>query len=217
MSKACRQCGHKTADEERFCSKCGYEYYPCDADTDSDEPISDIRIGDYLIEDIKLVVVKKTSTYIDKFSRLESGNPKRSFNWSSALFGANWTGYRKMGLQTLFFILLQTVFTWVMSIILVMTAIIFRSSGAILLFGICFIILDLILYGYLGDWIYWRYVKRKLNRCGCKNRPAFFNAYKNARLSEGSGVSIGGIVLAILGSQVINSILSQLILIITGG
>lgn len=50
-----------------------------------------------------------------------------------------------------------------------------------------------LLIEYLGDWLYWRHIKRKLNSCGCRNRPAFRNDYKAKQLSDCGGTTVGGI------------------------
>lgn len=211
MRKNCPQCGHSADEETRFCSKCGYEYFDWEEDRDSDQPISDARIGEYLIEDINRFVDRRSEVYVDKFTQLEYGASKRSFNWCAAFFGASWTGYRLMVGETFLYILLGIAEKYIMVFLSICVALLSHSTALSVLTAIVLMVLTFIIEGYLGDWLYWRYVRRKLNSCGCKGRPAFENDYKNWCLAEGNGATGWGIVGAMIANMLVTLIIEGLL------
>lgn len=125
------------------------------------------RIDGYLVSDIELCVVNNTEYYLNKFRKL----PAREINESAFLCSINWMAYRHMWREGIILYFLHIIPVIAAIPFLVRSALNGRAVSVdaampILLFSTavyCY------LTGLFGDTIYWKKIKRELDRFNRKN------------------------------------------------
>lgn len=154
------------------------------------------RIEGYLITDIELCIGKNKDYYINKFQKL----PTRRVNGSAMLFEVNWMAYRHMWREGIILYFLQ--------LIPVMIAVPFMFKGV--LNGnartmdtvwppiIMSIIASFLLIGFFGDTIYWKKIKRELDRYNRKNSTIPMTEAEKGELQGRTQTSFIYVVISII-------------------
>lgn len=158
-----------------------------------EKKIADVRIGEYLTEDVSACVGERAHTYIDKFYKIHDHG--YSFNWCAALFTQVWFGYRKMwkaaaivtGVNLILSIALKAFTT------LFLPNTTYSSYKYILSGTLAITLLLFVVCGIAGDWFYCKHVTDILDANGCKGRPAAEDSALEERLRNAGGVSLPGL------------------------
>lgn len=158
-----------------------------------EKKITDVRIGEYLTNDVSTCVGNRAHVYIDKFYKIHDHG--YSFNWCAALFAQTWFGYRKMWKAAavvtganLILTIASEAFTSFFLPSASFGSYKYVLSGTLavtlILFAVC---------GIAGDWYYCKHITNILDKNGCKGRPAIDNPALEEQLQKAGGVSLAGL------------------------
>lgn len=169
--------------------------------------IPDIRIGEYLVDDMMNCIGKKPAVYIKKFEKLQQKG--YGFNWCAGIFTAMWFAYRKMWKEAAALMGFNFVYSFVYS--LAEARMMAAGKVVPLLWGtILAFIATVVVFGMLGERLYFRHVCKILEEQGCRGRSAVENDALNESLKKAGGTSIAGLIgfwiISLALTQVLNRI-----------
>lgn len=173
------------------------------------ERIPDIRIGEYLVDDMMKCVGKKPAVYIKKFEKLQQKG--YGFNWCAGIFTTMWFAYRKMWKEAAALMGFNFAYSFVYSLVearmMAAGKVVPLMWGTILAF-----IVTVVVFGMLGEWLYFRHVSKILEEQGCRGRSAVENTALNESLKKAGGTSILGLIVFWLISLALTQVLNGLLL-----
>lgn len=158
-----------------------------------EKKIPDIRIGEYLTQDISAFVGKRAHVYIDKFYKIHDHG--YSFNWCAALFTQAWFGYRKMWKAAAIVTGANFILTLALEVLttLYLPSVPYGSYKYVLSGTLAVTLILFAVCGIAGDWFYCKHVSNILDENGCKGRPATTDYPLEDRLHKAGGVSLPGL------------------------
>lgn len=171
-----------------------------------EKKITDVRIGEYLTEDVSACVGKRSHIYVDKFYKVHDNG--YSFNWCAALFAQTWFGYRKMWKGAAIITGVNLILSAITQTITIATTHASYQFAKYYMVGQLAVTLILIMVcGIAGDWYYCKHVTKILDDNHCKGRAAIADPVLEQRLRNAGGVSFPGIFAV----WIINLSLSRLV------
>lgn len=153
--------------------------------------MADTVIGEYQISDVMVCVGKKAGVYLEKFDRLQRKG--YSFNWCAALFTCLWFAYRRMWKPAAITMVINVAYSAALPAAAMKLLYAPGNTGWIwLAVPLILFAASMIVFGLLGDRLYWRHISRILDEKGCRGRRAGSNAQPGERLGKAGGTSIIG-------------------------
>lgn len=220
-TKICPQCNTRIPLSSRFCSKCGYLFStharedagPSDASPSPDLISSPISIPSktfqgFLLADLELCIGKQYSFYMDRFRQLRHG--KYTFNWGAALFSFYWLYYRQMWsiwpYAFGFTLLISVAHNMLLSAICFFCGFYMGYPQFVdhdLSFGIIYYIfyniLKMLVWGFAGDLLYWRHVRKLLTDHHCFRRaPVYDESLAQTLMTEGGTLTFWEMAMMVL-------------------
>lgn len=151
------------------------------------EVIEPERINGYLVSDIELCLQAKTEYYLERFRK----QPERDLNWSAFLFGGTWMAYRHMWREAVITYLLIIPAVLALIPLLIKIGIAGGYSGDDVILTSTFVIqfFFCVLYGLWSDTLYWRKIKRELNRFNRKDSTVSISEEEKENLLKRTNLS----------------------------
>lgn len=196
MSKYCKNCGERNADEANFCENCGSNLSAAASVAVNTEPeIVEAEVVDVVIErprayespaaDAREVrerlVGTKQEFYLPHFEKMETLNSFTSWNWAAFIFGTAWMMYRRM--------YVFGVAMWIVNLII----------GAVDAWPLTLVMW--FAYGLLGNYLYMKDINNRTDKA-MDMQPDERELY----IQKNSGVSWVGVIVVFAASMVYNAL-----------
>ncbi|WP_343209267.1 DUF2628 domain-containing protein [Anaerolentibacter hominis] len=204
--KSCPVCGRNNLPDAIMCDNCGHPFQ-----------VKENRIDGYLEQDISNYVGTNEDTYLYKFRTISQG--RNTFNPCAAIFQHYWLAYRRMWRECLVYfgisIVCNLLFLCIAGLILSRGGNAQSLTSNVQMVSLIMFVVQILIFGYLGDRLYWRRTRKVLNRYGCLNRSAEASAPLSKQLEGEGNVSMvlvaGVLVITVTMNQILNTVGVQIL------
>lgn len=165
------------------------------------------QIDGYMVSDIELCVERNTEYYLDCFRK----QPKLSLNGSALVFSGNWMIYRHMWAEFVIWSLINIVLTFVSGRIFIKNMLLNGNSiiDVIQKLTLGNLIFNATLFFVFGNMLYWKKIKRELDRMNRKDSTIPMTAAEKANLQKRTRVSGSYVAIVIFLYMLLNGIASS--------
>lgn len=145
------------------------------------------RIDGYMVSDIEMCIQKKSEYYLNYFRK----QPKLHLNWAAFIFGRIWMAYRHMWREAVITSLLEIPAAFALPTLFIKLAIAngFYDISIVYVSTFATLLIFCILYGLWGNTLYWKKLKRELNRFNRKDSTVSITEEEKENLLKSNRLS----------------------------